>query len=182
MLIFQLIWLLFLGVRFLMIHFSYFLVTNDTFKKLSCISGSTPHRRSQRQADECSTLRVTPQCDAYWSNQERPPLLFISLDGFRSDYINREINGSLAAPTINRLARCGIWASSGIMPSYPTVTYPNHYSIVTGLYPESHGIVDNFFYDPDLNASFSLLSDQQVNSLWWIGEPIWYTAKKQVHI
>ena len=123
---------------------------------------------------------MNPQCDPYWGGQEHPPLLIISLDGFRSDYLDRELNGESAAPTLNRLARCGVWASSGMMPSYPTMTFPNHYSIVTGLYPESHGIVDNSFYDPDFGTAFSLSSPQQTNSLWWNGEPIWTTVKKQV--
>ncbi|EFX89997.1 hypothetical protein DAPPUDRAFT_190022, partial [Daphnia pulex] len=66
-----------------------------------------------------------------------------------------------------------------MIPVFPSLTFPNHYSIVTGLYPESHGIVGNSFYDPDLNASFSLSSSQQTNPVWWIGDPLWYNVKKQ---
>jgi len=135
--------------------------------------------------DECinSSLYESSLCDSYWTDQ-KPPLLVISLTGFRSDYLDRKLlNGNSAAPTLNRLARSGIWASSGMMPSYPTMTLPNHYSIVTGLYPESHGIVDKSFYDPDYAwASFSPTSPQQTQSFWWNGEPIWTTAKKQVTI
>lgn len=131
--------------------------------------------------DDCSPVNVDPsQCQAYWSGQQKPPLLIISLDGFRAEYLNREAEGEPIAPTISRLARCGVWASDGMMPSYPTLTFPNHFSIVTGLYPESHGIVANSFYDPDLQSSFSLSSHQQQNSLWWKGEPIWNVAKQQV--
>ena len=94
--------------------------------------------------------------------------------------MNNEGVEEAAAPSINRLARCGVWASSGMMPTYPTYTFPNHYSIVTGLYPESHGIVSNYFYDPDIGAPFNLTTFASLNPVWWKGEPIWYTAKRQV--
>ncbi|XP_036031680.1 ectonucleotide pyrophosphatase/phosphodiesterase family member 1-like, partial [Onychomys torridus] len=64
-------------------------------------------------------------------------------------------------------------------PVYPTKTFPNHYSIVTGLYPESHGIIDNKMYDPKMNASFSLKSKEKFNPLWYKGQPIWVTANHQ---
>lgn len=139
-----------------------------------------------RDDAECIPLYVDPdQCSTYWSGQ-KPPLLVVSFDGFRYNYINRSFINEEgveepAAPNINRLARCGVWASSGIVPAFPTVTYPNHWSIVTGLYPASHGIVDNNFYDPQLNATFSLTYPTLTNPLWWKGEPVWYTAKRQVY-
>ena len=69
------------------------------------------------------------------------PLLLISLDGFRPDYLHKR--GIM--PALARIAECG---SSGTMyASYPSMTFPNHYTIVTGLYPEAHGIVDNNFFD-----------------------------------
>lgn len=154
------------------------------FSQTVGISGMSLNR-SPRQVDECTPLYVDPaQCSSYWSGQ-RPPLLVLSFDGFRFNYLNRTyINNEgveeLAAPNINRLARCGVWASSGMMTAFPSLTFPNHYSIVTGLYPETHGIVGNSFYDPDLGASFSLSSPQQTNPIWWKGEPLWYTAKRQV--
>lgn len=106
--------------------------------------------------------------------------MVISLDGFRPDYLERTIDGQPAAPFIKTLIDCGLSSKSGMTPVFPSLTFPNHYSIVTGLYPESHGIVANSFYDPDLNASFSLSSSQQTNPVWWIGEPLWYTARRQV--
>lgn len=136
---------------------------------------------STPQQEDCFSLNVGPnECKAYWSGQKSPPLLLVSLDGFRADYLNRKIKTESVAPTMNRLARCGVWAASGMMPSYPTKTFPNHYSIVTGLYPESHGIVHNSFYDADVNMSFSPSSHVQADPMWWKGEPIWYTAKRQV--
>jgi predicted AlkP superfamily pyrophosphatase or phosphodiesterase len=65
-------------------------------------------------------------------------------------------------------------------PVYPTLTFPNHYSIATGLYPDNHGIAGNNIYDPDFKQTFSLSKREEVqNGRWWLGEPIWVTAEKQ---
>ncbi|RDD43638.1 Ectonucleotide pyrophosphatase/phosphodiesterase family member 3 [Trichoplax sp. H2] len=61
---------------------------------------------------------------------------------------------------------------------FPTKTFPNHYTIVTGLYPAHHGIVANTFYDPELGETFYIGSRNNNQSKWWGGEPIWVTAKK----
>ncbi|XP_063883687.1 venom phosphodiesterase-like isoform X2 [Scylla paramamosain] len=99
------------------------------------------------------------------------PLLLISLDGYRSDYFFRY------QPTLKSMAENGVKAHF-MMPSYPTVTFPNHYTIVTGLYPESHGIVANNFYDPDFNESFAI-NMKVKDGKWWGGEPIWHTLTRQ---
>ena len=155
----------------------YFLQFNGLF-------GRSLHHVDKRQVDECAALNPTPEeCSTYWGG-EKPPLLVVSLDGFRFDYLQRTVNISgveePASPLINRLSRCGVFSPTGMIPVFPSLTFPNHYSIVTGLYPESHGIVGNSFYDPDLNASFSLSSSQQTNPVWWIGDPLWYDVKRQV--
>lgn len=144
------------------------------------------HRDTKQKTAECDALSSTPEeCSAFWSGG-KPPLLVMSLDGFRPDYLQRTVNVSgveePAAPFISSLARCGVHSPNGMTPVFPSLTFPNHYSIVTGLYPESHGIVSNSFYDPELDASFSLSSPQQTNPTWWLGEPLWYTAKKQVSV
>ncbi|RUP12842.1 alkaline-phosphatase-like protein [Jimgerdemannia flammicorona] len=65
-------------------------------------------------------------------------------------------------------------------PAFPSVTFPNHYTLVTGLYPESHGIVGNEFFDPHLNANFSYRDPKRSwDSKWWGGEPIWVTSVLQ---
>uniref|UniRef100_A0A663M5Z8 Ectonucleotide pyrophosphatase/phosphodiesterase 1 n=1 Tax=Athene cunicularia TaxID=194338 RepID=A0A663M5Z8_ATHCN len=74
--------------------------------------------------------------------------------------------------------KCGTYTSS-MRPVYPSKTFPNHYSIVTGLYPESHGIIDNKMYDPKRNASFTLKSEEKFNPQWYQGQPIWLTAMYQ---
>jgi predicted AlkP superfamily pyrophosphatase or phosphodiesterase len=65
-------------------------------------------------------------------------------------------------------------------PSFPSVTFPNHYTLATGLYPESHGIVSNTFWDPELQSQFYYTHPgQSLDPKWWGGEPFWVTAEKQ---
>lgn len=101
-------------------------------------------------------------------------VILVSLDGFRSEYFTRGFTPNLAA-----LATSGVRAEY-LKPVFPSVTFPNHYTIVTGLYPESHGIVGNVFYDPVLNDTFVYVdSKKNGENKWWDGEPIWVTAVKQ---
>lgn len=103
-----------------------------------------------------------------------PTVLLISLDGFRADYLDR-----YDAPTLQALAANGL-RSEGLIPSFPTKTLPNHYSIVTGLYPDHHGIVGNTIYDPVFDATFRMSDREEISDgRWWGGEPIWATAELQ---
>ncbi|MFA5417557.1 MAG: ectonucleotide pyrophosphatase/phosphodiesterase [Bacteroidales bacterium] len=103
----------------------------------------------------------------------KPYLVVLSLDGFRWDYPDH-----FSTPTLDSLARVGV--KSELIPSYPTKTFPNHYSIATGLYPDHHGIVLNSFYAPDLKKHFALSDRESVtDASFYGGEPIWNTAKKQ---
>ena len=102
----------------------------------------------------------------------KPTVILISLDGFRYDYVDK-----YEAPTIARLAKEGVRAK-WMIPSFPTKTFPNHYTIVTGLYPANHGIVENNVFD--FGTVFSMGKREEVeNPRWWGGEPIWVTAEKQ---
>jgi len=104
----------------------------------------------------------------------QPTVILISLDGFRYDYLNL-----YRPPNLNSLAASGVRAR-WMVPSFPTKTFPNHYTIATGLYPQDHGIVENNIYDAGFNAVFTLSDRREVeNSRWWLGEPIWVTAEKQ---
>jgi predicted AlkP superfamily pyrophosphatase or phosphodiesterase len=104
----------------------------------------------------------------------KPTVILISVDGFHPDYLVK-----YSAPTMNTLAREGVRAK-WMTPVYPSLTFPNHYSIATGLYPEKHGIVGNNIYDPEFKQTFSLSKREEVqNGRWWLGEPIWVTAEKQ---
>lgn len=104
-----------------------------------------------------------------------PTVILVSLDGFRYDYIDK-----YAPPTLNRLARGGVRAK-WMIPSFPTKTFPNHYTVATGLYPANHGIVENNVFD--FGEVFSMSKRKEVeNPRWWGGEPIWVTAEKQGQI
>ena len=100
-------------------------------------------------------------------------LVLVSLDGFRRDLLDAD-----APPALTELAREGV-VSDWMQPSFPSLTFPNHYSIVTGLYPEHHGIVSNTMYDTSFKAGFSISGPAVGESRWWGGEPIWVTAEKQ---
>ncbi|XP_045128469.1 venom phosphodiesterase 2-like [Portunus trituberculatus] len=101
------------------------------------------------------------------------PLILVSMDGFRANYINRGLT-----PNIQALGRLGVRAPF-MKPSYPTITFPNHYTIATGMYPPSHGIIANRFYDPEFDAVFRIGRPESFEPRWWGGEPIWKTVERQ---
>jgi alkaline phosphatase D len=101
-------------------------------------------------------------------------LVVLSMDGFRWDYPQL-----YHTPNLDRMAKKGVKAVS-LMPSYPTKTFPNHYTLATGLYPDHHGIVQNSFYDPNLDRTFRMGDREAVqDSIFWEGDAIWETAAKQ---
>jgi predicted AlkP superfamily pyrophosphatase or phosphodiesterase len=102
-----------------------------------------------------------------------PILVLISFDGFRWDYIDRG-----ASPNLTRLAARGVRAR-GLIPSFPSLTFPNLYTIVTGLYPDHHGIVANIIVDSTWPERFTQNSRTARDQRWWGGEPIWVGARLQ---
>jgi predicted AlkP superfamily pyrophosphatase or phosphodiesterase len=103
-----------------------------------------------------------------------PPLILISIDGYRADYIDRGYS-----PVLSALAADGVHAKA-LRPVFPSITYPNHYTIVTGLYPERHGIVNNSMHDPVLGDFSPPNRAANTDGRWWgEAEPIWVTAQKQ---
>jgi predicted AlkP superfamily pyrophosphatase or phosphodiesterase len=104
----------------------------------------------------------------------RPTTILISLDGFRADFLNRGLTPALSA-----------FIASGIsprymLPSFPSVTFPNHFTLVTGLYPESNGVVGNTFWDPALMKEFHYTDPaRSMQPEWWTAEPLWVTAENQ---
>lgn len=101
------------------------------------------------------------------------PVILISIDGFRPDYLDRGVT-----PTLNAIAADGVRAEA-MKPAFPSLTFPNHYTLVTGLYPDHHGIVNNRMTDPANGARF-VYNDPKTTSdpAWWGGEPIWVAAEK----
>lgn len=102
-------------------------------------------------------------------------LVLISLDGFRWDYAKRD-----GAKHLLELGKRGVWAPRGMMPSFPSLTFPNHFTIVTGLYPEHHGLVANNFWDETKQAHYTI-SDPKVvtDGSWYSGVPLWSLAESQ---
>jgi len=100
-------------------------------------------------------------------------VLLVSLDGFHPDHLNAGIT-----PALSRIARAGVRAE-WMNPSYPSLTFPNHYTLVTGLRPDRHGIVHNTMRDASIEGGFWLSNRTAVgDSRWWGGEPIWVRAEK----
>ncbi len=100
-------------------------------------------------------------------------MLLISIDAFRADYLGLGIT-----PNLSRLADEGVRAQ-WMTPSYPALTFPNHYTLVTGLRPDHHGIVHNTMADPALGGFRAADRNAVADGRWWGGEPIWVTAEKQ---
>ncbi|XP_040210834.1 ectonucleotide pyrophosphatase/phosphodiesterase family member 2 isoform X8 [Rana temporaria] len=141
------------------------------------------------KGDCCTDYQITCKAGTRWVDEEceemkqpdcpagflRPPLIIFSVDGFRASYMKE---GAKVMPNIYKLRTCGTHAPY-MRPVYPTKTYPNLYTLATGLYPESHGIVGNSMYDPVFDSNFSLRSREKFNPRWWGGQPLWITAEKQ---
>lgn len=107
--------------------------------------------------------------------QTKHYVVLVSLDGFRYDYASKYGTKNLRA-----MAARGASAPDGMIPSYPSVTFPNHYAIATGLYPEHHGIVANVFYDPDRKEVYSYTNPKSTgDGSWYSGTPLWVLAEQQ---
>jgi len=103
----------------------------------------------------------------------QPYVILISLDGFRWDYANRGIS-----PTLDYIEENGVRALS-FKPAFPSYTFPNHQSIITGMHPQNHGIIANFFQNKYTSQSYSIGNrDEVINPQWYWGEAFWETAKR----
>ena len=119
------------------------------------------------------------------SHGEGSKVLLISFDGFRHDYLKKTQESGRSTPNFDRLRYGGVEADY-VKNNFITDTFPNHYSIVTGHYEESHGIVANIFYDPVLKGTFNYSTSK--DTIWWNNgttnqgaEPIWITNEKAPH-
>ncbi len=105
---------------------------------------------------------------------DKPYVLLISLDGFRHDYTDL-----YDAPNLESFASKGVRADS-LIPSFPSDTFPNHYGIATGMYPGTHGIVANSFFDRERGSEYSLGDIETVeDGSWYGGTPLWVAAEQQ---
>ena len=105
---------------------------------------------------------------------DKPYVVLVSFDGFRHDYLDL-----YATPSFDRVAARGVIADA-LVPPYPSLTFPAHYTIATGLHPERHGLVGNRFYDPARGDEYSYRDRGDVeDGTWYGGEPIWVTAETQ---
>jgi alkaline phosphatase D len=128
-----------------------------------------------QQALPTLSVVVTPHGDNAPAQRDKPYLILVSIDGFRFDYARL-----YGATNLQSLARRGASAPKGMIPAYPSVTFPNHYTIITGLYPENHGIVANSFYDPARKQKF-VYTDRSTSGdgSWYGGVPLWVLAERQ---
>ncbi|NVK49820.1 MAG: alkaline phosphatase family protein, partial [Cyclobacteriaceae bacterium] len=100
-------------------------------------------------------------------------VILISLDGFRYDYVQR-----FQPKNLTRFIQEGT-SAKGLIPSFPSKTFPNHYTIATGLKPEHHGLVDNNFWNPEKNMQYSISNREVVtDGSWYGGTPLWVLAEK----
>ena len=115
------------------------------------------------------SLLIVPA--VFGQTRETPYVLLISFDGFRYDYADK-----FNAPTFKSLVAKGAYAE-GLIPTFPSKTFPNHYSIITGLYPGHHGLVDNNFYDPARHELYEMKNIQRVRDAYYYGgTPLWKLA------
>ncbi|WCT10655.1 ectonucleotide pyrophosphatase/phosphodiesterase [Mucilaginibacter jinjuensis] len=126
------------------------------------------------QAQSDTTQHIVSGRNNSAAQQKKPYVILISADGFRYDYAEK-----YHAENLLRMSSQGVRAVA-MLPSFPSVTFPNHYTLVTGLYPSHHGLVGNSFYDPAKNASYSMGDKAKVrDSSWYGGTPLWVLAEQQ---
>ena len=106
--------------------------------------------------------------------QKKPYVILISIDGLRSDFVEK-----FNATSLQAYGKSGVVANY-MTSAFPSLTFPNHYSIVTGLYPAHHGLVDNTFFDEKANATYTMSNKKMVaDPYWYGGTPLWVLAEKQ---
>ncbi len=108
------------------------------------------------------------------AQQKKPYVIFISIDGFRNDFADLH-----QAKFLQSAKKNGVSAPY-MIPSFPSLTFPNHYSLVTGLYPSHHGLLDNTIYNQQTNETYTMGNSKMVtDGKWYGGTPLWVLAEKQ---
>lgn len=128
----------------------------------------------QLAAAQDTTQQITPNRYNSADAQKKPYVILISIDGLRSDFVEK-----FNAPALQAYGQSGVVADY-MTSVFPSLTFPNHYSIVTGLYPAHHGLVDNTFFDEKANATYTMSNKKMVaDPYWYGGTPLWVLAEKQ---
>uniref|UniRef100_A0A672KRR3 Ectonucleotide pyrophosphatase/phosphodiesterase 2 n=1 Tax=Sinocyclocheilus grahami TaxID=75366 RepID=A0A672KRR3_SINGR len=140
--------------------------SDDCLRRGDCCTNYRPLCKGENAwlEGDCEEIQ-SPECPVGFV---RPPLIILSLDGFRASYMRK---GKSVLPNIHKLRSCGTRAPH-MRPMYPSKTFPNLYTLATGLYPESHGIVCNSMYDPMFKAHFTLKGQEKLTHRWWGGQPV----------
>ncbi|MCU7618210.1 ectonucleotide pyrophosphatase/phosphodiesterase [Chryseobacterium sp. PBS4-4] len=128
---------------------------------------------AQTQISDTAQI-ITPDRFNSEEAKSKPYVIMISTDGFRYDYAKK-----YNAENLVKYSNQGIHAKA-MIPSYPSITFPNHWSLITGLYPSHHGLVDNFFYDYKIKKSYAMSKKENAeDGSWYGGIPLWALAEKQ---
>lgn len=131
-------------------------------------------RKDVARVPHSAMMLYRPGAENASSSLNKPYLVLVSIDGYRHDYTKK-----FSPPNLKKLSQEGVQAES-LRPVYPSKTFPNHYSIVTGMTAEHHGIVSNEFRDPARDARYAIGDKKSVeDGSWYFGEPIWITAGLQ---
>ncbi|MFT3824868.1 MAG: alkaline phosphatase family protein [Chitinophagaceae bacterium] len=139
--------------------------------KLFSQSIRSPRTENRTEAD--TTMKVVAGRINSKEAQKKPYVILISLDGFRYDYAEKH-----NATHLQQFGKQGVHASS-MIPSYPSLTFPNHYTLATGMYPAHHGLIGNSFYDPASQSSYSMGDKVKVaDNYWYGGTPLWVLAEQ----
>lgn len=144
------------------------------FKNISAVCFLLTLYFSTASLAQDTTQQITPGRFNSAAAQKKPYVILISIDGLRSDFVEK-----FNAKSLQAYGKSGIVADY-MTSSFPSLTFPNHYSIVTGLYPAHHGLVDNTFFDEKANATYTMSNKKMVaDPYWYGGTPLWVLAEKQ---
>jgi predicted AlkP superfamily pyrophosphatase or phosphodiesterase len=139
---------------------------------ISCDKKDTPPAEEKNQVREASLGVTCVDHKNAAGTEDRPIVIQVSIDGFRADYIQK-----INPPNLQKIIKAGIY-SPGMLPSYPTHTYPNHFTLVTGRRPANHGILSNAFWDEARNEKFDAFDETGLDGTWYQGDPIWNVVEK----
>lgn len=149
------------------------------FRRLALVLALLPigcTRTATAPAQQTTSIQTPDGTNGFNHPQvlDRDYVVLVSYDGLRHDYLDR-----VETPAFDRMAAAGVVADA-LIPVFPSLTFPSHYSIATGMYPSRHGIIGNQFYDPARGDAFNYRdTDDAQDGSWWKGEPIWLTAERQ---